>query len=106
MHISILPLNAASIACVAKCISCRVVCAIETDFVNQLLDGIEELRLLAFGEKFLVLRGSVGQEQTATSWNLEGTRGVLVGPGLTKKSESDPGPRQCPRIIFSVHLSS
>src|SRR5215831_6318989 len=56
----------------------RFLLEIELNFVCALVYGTEELRFGSLDEKFLVRRGSFGEEKALAGGNLERAHGVFV----------------------------
>ena len=61
------------------------------DLADQLVFGVEELGLLAFGKERLVLFGTFGEQEGAAGGDLQGPRGAAVGDQGREQSEADAG---------------
>src|SRR5437762_6517550 len=80
----------------------RLVSRVESNFLHQFIHRRKELRLHAFYKELLMLIGSVRQQKTSASRDLECSRRVLVRTNFADEPQADARSGECSGIIVPI----
>jgi hypothetical protein len=102
MNIGITPLDAAAITGLSHAGACRFIIAIKFNLIQKFIFRAKKNSFFAFLEKFAMFVSAVCQQHAPAGWNFECAGRVLVWANNAKKSQSDLGSGERPRIVIAI----